>query len=509
MNFIRKILKSNIIWLVILVMILCAGATMILADDNNTNSLNADQSLPAAPESQQSGSQSLDAKDIALTFLWMAIILLFAKVSSLIERIGQPAVLGELIIGIILGNLVLFNITVFEPIKHNPLLQFLSQLGVVILLFQIGLGSNIGEMKKVGIRATIVALVGVIVPFVLGAAVVGPLLLPGLAINTYLFIGAALTATSVGITARVFKDLGTLDTDEAKIVLGAAVIDDVLGLIVLAVVAAIATLGAVSIGMISWIIAKSVLFLIGSIVIGQFLAPKISKAFSKIQTGVGMKFTIVISFCLIFAYLANLIGLAPIVGAFAAGLILDPVHFRYFKDPKIVDDVRNEIKDIKIAPSLKERLGNIMDKHADRHIEEFIEPIGMFLMPLFFVLTGVNVSLQTLFDTKILLLALGIAAAAFVGKIVTGLFAGKGRSKSIIGWGMVPRGEVGLIIAAMGKSMGIINDAIYSMIVIVVIITTLVPPVVLAYIIRKENIIKKEDTIRKEKKKAFSKIKQE
>jgi Kef-type K+ transport system membrane component KefB len=338
-------------------------------------------------------------------------------------------------------------------------------------------------MKRVGIRATIVAVVGVVVPFILGTAIVGPLLMPGLSQNAYLFLGAALTATSVGITARVFRDLGTVDTDEAKIVLGAAVIDDVIGLVILAVVSGIATLGAVSLGMISWILAKSVLFLVGAIIFGRLCAPYISKLFSKIHTGVGMKFTIVISFGLVFAFLSQLIGLAPIVGAFAAGLILEAVQFKYFKDPHVVEDLNEHLQTCR--PGCKQRMEAIIAKHSNRHIIDFVEPLGLFLVPLFFIMTGAGVNLSVLFDLKVVLLALGIIVAAFLGKIVTGLVAGKGRDKWIVGWGMVPRGEVGLIFAAMGKSLNVINDTVYSVIVIVVMVSTLVPPVVLTYLINK------------------------
>ena len=162
------------------------------------------------------------------TFIWIAVLLLLAKVAGLIERVGQPPVLGELIMGIVLGNLVLVGVPWFEPAKHNELLEFLAQLGVVILLFQVGLESNVTEMAKTGWRAFWVAVVGVTVPFILGTYLVGPLIMPGLSNNAYLFLGAALTATSVGITSRVFQDLGKLKIPEAKIILGAAVIDDVL-----------------------------------------------------------------------------------------------------------------------------------------------------------------------------------------------------------------------------------------------------------------------------------------
>ncbi|MFH1439764.1 MAG: cation:proton antiporter [Candidatus Woesearchaeota archaeon] len=444
--------------------------------DENIKNLDVDSINEAEKGTGEHGSE------FAVTFLWIAVILIFAKLSSLVEKFGQPAVLGELVIGVILGNLVLLGIHIFEPIKHNSIITFLAELGVVILLFQIGLESNLGEMKRVGFRAGVVAVIGVVLPFLIGT-LLGPFFLPGLSFNAYLFLGATLTATSVGITARVFKDLNKLNTPEAKIVLGAAVIDDVLGLIILAVVSAIVTLGAVSVGMVSWILAKAILFLVGSIILGQLLAPRVSRIFAKIHTGVGMKFAIVISFCLIFAYLAQLIGLAAIVGAFAAGLILDPVHFRYFKDPKVVRDVREGIKECE--PNLKESISRVINKHADRHIEDFIEPLGLFLVPIFFVATGMAVNLETMFNLSILLVALGITAVAIIGKIAAGFVAGDVK-KWIVGWGMVPRGEVGLIFATIGKSLGVVNDTVFSVIVIMVILTTLIPPVILTFLIRRQ-----------------------
>lgn len=426
-----------------------------------------------------------------ITLLWLAIILVAAKISGLVEKIGQPPVLGELIIGVIMGNLVLLGIHVFEPIKTDSILAFLSELGVIILLFQIGLESNIEKMRKVGINALLVAIIGVVVPFVLGTYLVGPWLLPGLSSNAYLFIGATLTATSVGITARVFKDLGKMQTREAQIVLGAAVIDDVLGLIILAVVSAIVTVGAVSTGAIGAIFAKALTFLIGAILLGQLLAPHLGKLFSRISNGTGMKLTLAVTFCLVFAYLAQEIGLAPIVGAFAAGLVLDPVHFKHFKDPKIVDDVR-ECFDL-CNRDTRKRLEAALEPHKEKHIEDLLEPIGIFLVPIFFVYTGIGVKLETLFDTKILLLALGITAVAFAGKIVAGSVAGK-TDKWIVGIGMIPRGEVGLIFAAMGKALGVVSDSVFSIIVIMIILSTLLTPPILAWLIKRKDRREKNAT---------------
>ncbi|NIU11992.1 MAG: cation:proton antiporter, partial [Phycisphaerae bacterium] len=248
-------------------------------------------------------------------FLWLAVILLAAKLSNLVVRYGQPPVLGELFVGIIFGNLTLVGCHFFQPIREDLIIRFLAELGIVILLFQVGLESNVKRMLEVGQRAFLVACVGVIAPFLLGTFVAGPLLLPELALGAHLFLGAILTATSVGITARIFYDLNKLHTAEAQIVLGAAVIDDVLGLTLLAVVKAIAAVNNVSFFTICWITGKAMLFLTTSIFLGQLLAPRLGQLLSKFNPGIGMKFIMALSFGLLFAYIAGQIGLAPFVGA--------------------------------------------------------------------------------------------------------------------------------------------------------------------------------------------------
>ena len=419
----------------------------------------------------------------ALTFLWIAVILIAAKLSSLVERFGQPAVLGELLMGVAIGNLALLGITVFEPIKHDAIIAFLAELGVVILLFQIGLESNVKEMSKVGLPAFLVAIVGVVAPFGLGLYVVGPYLLPEADFNTYLFLGAALTATSVGITARVFKDLGKLQTKESQIVLGAAVIDDVMGLIILAVVSAIVTVGSITGGAVALIVLKALLFLGGAIVLGQFFAPYLCQFFSRIHTGVGMKFTLAFAVGLIFAYVAGVIGLAPIIGAFAGGLILDAVVFRRFRRPEFVEEL-SEIAE-STSGQAKEKIAHIMHYYEHKHIEDLIEPVAQVFVPLFFVVTGMAVDLTTFADSTIILTALGVTVAAFAGKIIAGFVAGKGVNKWIIGFGMVPRGEVGLIFATIGAGLGVVTDGVFSIIIIMVILTTLLTPPVLTALLKR------------------------
>jgi len=422
---------------------------------------------------------------IASTLISLAIVLLAARLTTLVVHIGQPPVLGELLAGILLGNLVLFGIDWLEPIKADTTLKFLAELGIIILLFQIGLESELTKMRSVGFRAFLVAIVGVVLPFVLGTWVAGPLLLPGQPFMTYLILGAALTATSVGITARVFKDLGKLGTNEARIVLGAAVIDDIIGLIILAVISAVATAGSVDASVIVILSLKALGFLVGSVIVGQLGAPIIGRFFSLIHTGVGMKLTLAVCFCLIFSAVASYFGLAPIVGAFAAGLSLDPVHFKHFKDPHIIDDIKVAMK--KSNPAIQKEVNAIIDPLAEKHIEDLIEPISHLLVPIFFVMTGMSVDLTTLADFSIIGVALLITLIACLGKIAAGYVAGPNVRHAIIGWGMVPRGEVGLIFATIGKEMGLISGSIYSVTVLVVLLTTFVTPPALSYLLRKQD----------------------
>ncbi|MDP1651712.1 MAG: cation:proton antiporter [Rhodocyclaceae bacterium] len=419
--------------------------------------------------------------------LWLALILMSARLfAPLAQRIGFPAVLGELLLGVLLGNLSLIGIGLFDTIAKDPIIAFIAELGVIVLLLQIGLETRLADLVKVGARATAVGGIGIVVPFVLGAFLVGPLLLPGQTQNTYFFLGATLAATSVGITGRVFRDLGKLGTPAARIVLGAAVIDDVLGLVILAVVSSLVQAGSVSVGQVSWIIAQAVLFLAGSIWLGRLIAPHSSRWLARLDAGPSMLFAQVLATGLALAWLAHAIGLAPIIGAFAAGLLFEPLFFKDFDTPRIVQEIEPIFHSVRDPESrgLMDRLMPILAKHTGHQHEHMIEPIGYFFVPVFFVLTGMQVDLQTLADPAIAAVALGVTAAAIVGKLAAGFFAGPA-GKWIVGWGMVPRGEVGLIFAMVGKQLGVMDEAMFSVIVIMVILTTLITPPVLTWLLRR------------------------
>lgn len=444
-----------------------------------------------ASENAESGHGS----DFPLIFLFIVILLLAGRIGALAERFKQPAVLGELLMGVALAALALLpGLHGIIGLSQDPLVVGIAEIGVLLLLFRTGLESNIHEMKRVGIKALLVAIVGVALPFV-GGYISARLLMPGMDNNVYLFLGATLTATSVGITARVFKDLGVLKSIEAQIVLGAAVIDDILGLLILAIVGGIVSAGHVEAGTVVILCAKALAFLVGAIILGQLLAPRLGRLAARIHDGVGMKMALALLFCGGFSYAASaLAGLAPIVGAFAAGLILDPVHFNKFAAPHLTERIRGWISRIKKRDDESAALIADMEDaahHEDHmHIENLIESISNFFVPIFFVYTGLQVNLSVFTDLKTVGIALVITLVAFAGKLACGYMAGKGIDHKLVGFGMVPRGEVGLIFLNVGKGLGVVNDQIFAVGVIMVIMTTLLTPPILNSMIRKKNAAK-------------------
>lgn len=423
----------------------------------------------------------------SLTFLFVVLMLFFARIGALAERFKQPAVLGELLMGIALAGLAFLpGLHGIEMIKGNAFIRDIAEIGVILLLFRTGLESNISEMRKVGLRAFLVACVGVVLPFV-GGYFVSQWLVPGHGFQTYLFIGATLTATSVGITARVFKDLNVLSSKESQIVLGAAVIDDILGLLILAVVAGIVSSGTVSVAEVSIMTAKALAFLVGSIAFGRILAPRFGVWFSRIHSGVGMKMAFALLFCGVFAYgAAAFAGLAPIVGAFAAGLVLDPVHFRAFAAPHLVERIRAWKQRLAGNQELADEMELTAAHEEHAHVEQLIDGVSHFFVPIFFVYTGLQVDLRAFLDPRTLGIALAITVVAFLGKVACGYTSGKGVDKKIVGFGMVPRGEVGLIFANVGRELGVVDQQMFAIVLIMVVLSTLLTPPILGILVRRK-----------------------
>jgi Kef-type K+ transport system membrane component KefB len=407
-------------------------------------------------------------------FLMFLIVLMAGKIGDVVEKYGQPPVIGQLLAGIILAVFGYMGWGFMGEIAHNQSIAFLSSLGALLLLFAIGLESNIGEMKKVGFNALLVALIGVAVPFFFGTWVLGPIFFGNESMNARLFLGASLVATSVGITASVFKSLGILKSRASQTVLGAAVIDDVLGLIVLAVVSALVSGGEANVTMVAELVFKSFGFLGGALLIGTLAAGYISKVFSYISTGHGMKLGVALAMALGFGYLAELFGLEPIIGAFAAGLVLDSVHFNAYQDPELATALNKaEFSDEADAQMVKK----ITREHSHKHVEDLIGTFNLVFVPIFFVYTGMQINIESLLKPELYGVAAIIALVAIAGKLVAGVAAkGDLNEKLLVGMSMVPRGEVGLIFAATGQALGVLSDELFSVIILVVIITTFISP---------------------------------
>jgi Kef-type K+ transport system membrane component KefB len=359
----------------------------------------------------------------------------------------------------VIGNLSLVGISGLDNLWTNPSLDMLARLGVLLLLFEVGLESTVGQMMKVGATSLLVATLGVVTPFALGW-LVSAWLLPSHGAYGHAFVGATLCATSVGITARVFKDLGRLHTREARVILGAAVIDDVMGLIVLAVVGgaiSAADRGAgFSYGGVAVLVLKAAAFLVGSLVLGVYLSPKLFALAARLRAR-GVLLALGLAWCFLLSWLADLVGLASIVGAFSAGLILEDAHNRGFVE------------------------------RGEPALADLIRPIVGFLAPVFFVLMGVRTDLRAFAAPSVLGLALALTAAAVLGKQACSLgVRGPGLDRLTVGLGMIPRGEVGLIFANIGLELRlggrpVIDRHTFSAIVVMVILTTLVTPFALKF----------------------------
>ncbi|MCL6480910.1 MAG: cation:proton antiporter [Firmicutes bacterium] len=424
------------------------------------------------------------------------LVLVFMAVGAVLggrwmRRIGQPAVLGELLIGVLLANLgyalhepvttVLRNdaamVEVIQVALHedislseavhrvlpNPegdrlaqiligpigpqavaihhFVDLLSRIAVIILLFLVGLETSVQEMRHVGWTSTLVAVIGVFVPLLLGIAVVA-WLNPHARLADDVFVGAILTATSVGITARVFRDLRQLHRPEAKIILGAAVIDDVLGLILLAVVSGLVVTGTVNLAAVSTITLKAFAFLAGAIGFGVWLTPRLVRLLARTEIE-NMKLFFALGFAFFLSWLASQFGLATIVGAFAAGLVLE----EFF-----------------------------LDELKGHSLRDLLSPLESLIVPVFFVLMGMQVKLETFTDPGVILMATMLTLAAIMGKVVAGLGCPSHLDRLSVGLGMMPRGEVGLIFASIGKGLGVVSDALFSAVVIMVMVTTLLAP---------------------------------
>jgi Kef-type K+ transport system membrane component KefB/predicted amino acid-binding ACT domain protein len=382
------------------------------------------------------GSAS-ETLNIGRILLDLTIILIVAKVAAEVsDRIHVPAVIGEIVAGILIGPSVL------GLVNTGDMLFFLAELGVILLLIQVGLETDIIELKSVGRASILVAIIGVVLPMVLGFGASSML---GESVNTSLFVGAALTATSIGITARVFGDLRALATVEARTVLGAAVVDDVLGLIILTVVTRIVEQGSVGIGTIASTIGLAIGFLAVTSTVGFTIFPQLFARIAKGARSTSTVSVVAIGIALGFSVLAEKAHLAPIIGAFVAGLALRRIA-------------------------------------THERVERDVSSLAQIFVPIFFLNIGISTNIRAMADARVIGVALILSAVAIVSKIAaaSGAIGSRG-DKLTIGFGMLPRGEVGLIFASIGLSVGALSEELYGSVLVVVLVTTLVAPPLLRW----------------------------
>lgn len=401
-----------------------------------------------------------DADEIGRVLLALLVALVAAKLGGeIFVRLGQPAVLGELILGIVVGNLTLAGYHGFSFIGHDRPIQALAEIGIILLLFQVGLESDIGKMKQVGISSLLAAVLGITASFLIGCGIT-TLFLPRAGIYVQVFVAIMIASSSIGIAARVFLDLGRLQTPEARTVLGAAVIDDVIGLVALTIIAGVisrvGTSESVSLLSVIIVVLKSILFLAGTLFAGRWAFPRLYEFASRMKAP-DLVLTVSLGLCFGLGYLAKLIGLAPIIGAFAAGLTLEEIHWRRFAE------------------------------RGEQSVLELLKPIVGFLTPVFFFRTGALVDLSLFANPSTWAFATALAAAAVIGKQFCGFgVLQRETSKLIVGIGMIPRGEVVLIAAALGTTLliggkPVVSPHVYSAAVFVVIFTTLITPPLLKW----------------------------
>lgn len=381
-------------------------------------------------------------------FLLLAIILISARLlSETVARFGVPSVIGELLAGLLIGPSML------GWVSPDTTMKLLAEIGIILLLFEVGMDTNLGRLARSGSKPYIVAVAGFVLPFALGY---GISLLFGLDGLTALFIGGTLTATSIGITVRVLDDLGRRHSDEAQIVIGAAVLDDILGVLALAFLYQFAVEQQVSFHALGEVALYIVLFMLLAPVVAKLAAMLIDRL-DQHAASPGLLLTMALSLILLFSWLAHAVGAPEIMGGFAAGLAFS----QYFSFHKLA---------LKPSPKLAHRL------------EEQMRPLIRTFSPLFFVMVGVSLNLRAVDWGSAFIwgLAGSLLLAAFIGKFAAGFFIRESRRNQIaIGMSMTPRGEVGLIFAQLGFSEGILPEQLYAALLIVIAVTTISPPFLL------------------------------
>lgn len=401
----------------------------------------------------------------AQLFLIQLVLILFSArlLGELAAYFKAPSVIGELIAGIIIGPSLLGLVEISTPI------QLLAELGIILLLFEVGIETDIGRLASSGTKAFLVAIIGVTLPFILGFSLSFYYFKLSLLIS--LFIGSTLTATSIGITLRVLRDLKKHNSHESQIIIGAAVLDDIIGIILLAMLYEFSQNGSVNL----FNAGKVLLFIIIFFLIAPLAAKLVSliiKKWDEKSDIPGLLPTTIVSLILLFSWIAHQLGAPELLGGFAAGLALSRQFFFPFATF------------LRHAPQFNLK------------VEEQMKPIIHLFTPIFFVAIGLSLNLRVIqwSSSSIWIMTLLLLIVAFIGKFASGMALRKESlsTKIIIGTAMIPRGEVGLIFANIALTAGVFTDDIYASIILVIALTTVLTPFALRFLYNRESLIEKK-----------------
>ncbi len=411
-------------------------------------------------------TSSLEATHPVSRILLLGFLIIAALFSLIVHKYRQSSVLSQLVIGALIGILAHFHITFFAEIVNNDWLGLIAQLGSIFLLFEIGLESNFKEIQHAGKYGLQVAIIGAIVPFCLGYFLVAPYIIGDSSHKLALFVGGILAVTSTSISVSIFKELGVIRQLPCQIVLTASVIDDIIGLILLSVIATTVSVNYVDGYLLLLISTKVISFFIIWYIMSKFILPKILiPQLSKLGTGEHTVTLFIVAICLTTSWFAETIGLAEIIGAFFAGLMLKSESFH---DHGLLSQPRN--------------------KEYNKSLIGLILPLGRILTPIFFIYAGMQVDLVNMFNPKTIITAVLISIVAIISKLACSITLPKRVNRLMVGFGMVPRGEIGIIFAITGLNIGVIDNGLLTTLLLVIVITSIVTPIALNTLIRKQKI---------------------
>lgn len=421
---------------------------------------------------------------VSIYMLWLAIVLLLGKLSGAVERFGQAAVLGELIVGLLLGNATLVGITFLEPMKTDAIIGALSRLGTVILFFQAGLVSDFRVLLKLWKKSLTLAILGIIFSIIM-MYIALPFLIPGQPLFVYIFLSVALSPTGTGVTARVLQDLGKLNIKEAQLILSSGAIDNIICFILLAILTAFQT-GGISHTAIGMLLAKVIILLIAIVLFCVYLLPVITKKLAEIYPSRSLKFALAFGITLLFSYLAHSVGISPIIGAFMAGIAMSPIYFTSFKPAPYILSLQELIlqNGHGVSPLLNEKYKKHINEAKERDLEDMLSAPAFLLVAVFFVVTGMGVPLSLFTNIQIVQSAVVILLLAFASKFLASRMIGQ-KIISVVGAGMAPRGVTTLVFATAGKNFKILSPDLYALIVLTVMLTTFVTPIMLSWIVKR------------------------